>query len=197
MKKLFLLSFFTFFLISCGSTKNTGKVPEAIIGKNETTTKTVRKVNPHKNTKIAKRENEEVINEEIGEESPKTIKNDIIDYAKTFQGTRYKFGGTTNAGMDCSGLVFTAFQKENITLPRISRDMATKGILISFKDIEAGDLVFFKTSKKNAITHVGLVVESKRGEVKFIHSTTQAGVIISSMDEDYWKKSFVTVRRVI
>ena len=99
--------------------------------------------------------------------------------------------------MDCSGLVFTAFQKENITLPRISRDMATKGILISFKDIEEGDLVFFKTSSRNTINHVGLVVEAKRGEVKFIHSTTRAGVIISSLDEDYWKKAFVEVRRVI
>ncbi len=197
MKKLFLLSFFTLFLISCGSTKNTGKVPEAIIGKNETTTKTVRKVNSHKNNKIVDKEKEETANEEGSEESSKSIKKDIIDYAKTFQGTRYKFGGTTNAGMDCSGLVYTAFQKENITLPRISRDMATKGILISFKDIEAGDLVFFKTSKKNTITHVGLVVESKRGEVRFIHSTTHAGVIISSLDEDYWKKAFVEVRRII
>lgn len=197
MKKLFLLSFFTLFLISCGSTKNTGKVSETIIGKNETPNKTVRKVNPHKNNKISERENEEIANEEITEESPKKIKNEIIDYAKTFQGTRYKFGGTTKAGMDCSGLVFTAFQTQNITLPRISREMATKGILISYKDIEEGDLVFFKTSRKNTITHVGLVVESKRGEVKFIHSTTQAGVIISSLDEDYWKKAFVEVRRVI
>ena len=99
--------------------------------------------------------------------------------------------------MDCSGLVYTAFQKENITLPRISRDMAKKGILISFKDIEEGDLVFFKTSSRNTINHVGLVVEAKHGEVKFIHSTTRAGVIISSLDEDYWKKAFVEVRRVI
>jgi cell wall-associated NlpC family hydrolase len=195
MKKLLLLSFFALFLFSCGSTKNTGKVPEAIVGKNAS--KTVRKVNTHKNNKVAKEENEGEAHTENNEESPKEIKREIIDYAKTFQGTRYKFGGTTEAGMDCSGLVYTAFQKENITLPRISRDMATKGILISFKDIEAGDLVFFKTSRKNTITHVGLVVEAKRGEVLFIHSTTRAGVIISSLDEAYWKKAFVEVRRVI
>jgi len=196
MRKLLFLSFFALFLISCGSTKNTGKVPEAIIGKKETRTKTTRKVNPHKNNKIvAKRDDENT--SEASEESPKEIKKGIIDYAKTFEGTRYKFGGTTDAGMDCSGLVYTAFQKENITLPRISRDMAKKGILISFKDIEEGDLVFFKTSSRNTINHVGLVVEAKRGEVKFIHSTTRAGVIISSLDEDYWKKTFVEVRRVI
>lgn len=194
MRKQLLLFFFALFLISCGSTKNTGKVPEAIIGKNSPKTKTVRKVNAHKNTKITANEAEEITE---NNEKPKEIKREIIDYAKTFQGTRYKFGGTTDAGMDCSGLVYTAFQKENITLPRISRDMATKGILISFKDIKEGDLVFFKTSSRNTINHVGLVVESKRGEVKFIHSTTRAGVIISSLDENYWKKAFVEVRRVI
>ena len=196
MRKLLFLSFFALFLISCGSTKNTGKVPEVIIGKNETKTKNTRKVNPHKNNKIVTKRKDDN-DSENKEESPKEIKKGIIDYAKTFQGTRYKFGGTTDAGMDCSGLVYTAFQKENITLPRISRDMATKGILISFKDIEEGDLVFFKTSSRNTINHVGLVVEAKRGEVKFIHSTTRAGVIISSLDEDYWKKAFVEVRRVI
>lgn len=195
MQKLLFISLFTLFLISCGSTKNTGKVPEVIIGKNDT--KTVRKVNPHKNNKITNREKKEETEDTDKEESPKAVKKEIINYAKTFQGTRYKFGGTTDAGMDCSGLVYTAFQKENITLPRISRDMATKGILISFKDIEEGDLVFFKTSRKNTITHVGLVVEAKRGEVKFIHATTHAGVIISSLDEEYWKKAFVEVRRII
>lgn len=196
MRKLLFLSFFALFLISCGSTKNTGKIPESIIGKNEVKTKTTRKVSPHKNNKITAKRDDENTSED-SEESPKEIKKGIIDYAKTFQGTRYKFGGTTDAGMDCSGLVYTAFQKENITLPRISRDMATKGILISFKNIEEGDLVFFKTSSRNTINHVGLVVEAKRGEVKFIHSTTRAGVIISSLDEDYWKKAFVEVRRVI
>ncbi|MBK5214667.1 MAG: C40 family peptidase [Flavobacteriaceae bacterium] len=203
MKKILFLSFFAVFLISCGSTKpvhrggNTGKVPEAIIGKTDSKPKTVRKVDAHPNNDLAARKKEEEAALENAEESPKEIKKEIIEYAKTFQGTKYKFGGTTEAGMDCSGLVCTAFQKENISLPRISRDMATKGILISFKDIEAGDLVFFKTSRKNTITHVGLVVEAKRGEVKFIHSTTQAGVIISSLDEAYWKKAFVEVRRVI
>ena len=190
MKKLLLLSIFSLFLFSCGSTKNTGKVPVEIIGK-VNAEKISENPKRHNRTKIAG------IAAEIEDDKPKDVRENIIEYAKTFQGTRYKFGGTTESGMDCSGLVYTAFQVENITLPRISRDMATKGILISFKDIEEGDLVFFKTSRKNAITHVGLVVEAKRGEVKFIHSTTHAGVIISSLDEDYWKKAFVEVRRII
>lgn len=197
MKKLLILSFFTLFLISCGSTKNTGKVPEAIVSKTDSTPKKVDNRAPQKKRKVVNNNTETTPESDVAEESPKEIKREIIAYAKTFEGTKYKFGGTTEAGMDCSGLVSVAFQKENISLPRISRDMATKGILISYKDIEEGDLVFFKTSSKNTITHVGLVVEVKRGDVKFIHSTTRAGVIISSLDEDYWKKAFVEVRRVI
>ena len=197
MKKILLLFVFALFLISCGSTKNTGKIPEAIIGSETVKSKPSRRIDPNKNIATSKGKTRKEAIEEIEEVKPKEIRENIIDFAKTFEGTRYKFGGTTKAGMDCSGLVYTAFQTENITLPRISRDMATKGILISFKDIEEGDLVFFKTSRKNAINHVGLVVEAKRGEVKFIHSTIRAGVIISSMDEDYWKKAFVEVRRII
>lgn len=193
MKKLLPFLLLVFFLVSCGSTKNTGKVPEIISGKEMAKTKPYKKVKSK--SKITA--NEEKVEEKIEEEKPKEIRENIIDYAKTFQGTRYKFGGTNEAGMDCSGLVYTSFKKENITLPRISRDMAKEGVLISFKDIEEGDLVFFKTSRKNTITHVGLVVEARRGKVMFIHSTTHAGVIISSLEEDYWKKAFVEVRRII
>ncbi|MCB0458289.1 MAG: C40 family peptidase, partial [Flavobacteriaceae bacterium] len=85
-----------------------------------------------------------------------------------------------------------------ITLPRISRDMATQGIPINLEESKEGDLLFFQTNaKKKVINHVGLVVETKNGEIFFIHSTVQKGVIISSMEEPYWKNSFVKVRRVI
>ena len=122
----------------------------------------------------------------------------IVKYAKTFNGTKYKFGGTTKKGMDCSGLIYTSYKKESIMMPRISRDMATKGKRISLSKAQKGDLLFFKTNKnKNTINHVGLVVENKRGEIFFIHATSSLGVIISSLDERYWKNSFVEVRRVI
>lgn len=124
-------------------------------------------------------------------------KIEIIDYAKSFQGTKYKFGGTSKAGIDCSGLVCSAFEQQDIQLPRISRDMANQGFQITLKDVEPGDLIFFKTDNRRTINHVGLVVESDDGDIRFIHSTTQRGVIISSLDETYWKRSFVQARRVI
>lgn len=122
----------------------------------------------------------------------------IVSYAKTFTGTCYKFGGTSQKGMDCSGLVYVSFKKEQITLPRVSRDMAKKGKLIPVSEAKKGDLLFFKTNKnRSVINHVGLVVDSKNGEVYFIHATTSKGVIISSLHEKYWKRAFIEARKVI
>lgn len=199
MKKIFFLSFFTLFLFSCGTTHRTTKNPHRdIIGnRNPHHTRVVKSESSSKdNRKVAEPSTTELFGDNENKDTYE-IKEEIINYAKTFEGTRYKYGGTTKSGMDCSGLICTAFQSENIDLPRVSREMATKGVPVSLKNIEKGDLIFFKTSSRNTISHVGLVVEAKKGEVKFIHSTTSAGVIISSLDETYWKKAFAEVRRVI
>lgn len=123
----------------------------------------------------------------------------IIDYSKQFLGTRYKWGGTTKRGMDCSGLVHESFKAHQIYLPRISRDIAKKGKKIALKETLKGDLLFFKTgkSRRNAINHVGLVVDIKNNAIYFIHATTSKGVIISSLNEGYWKSVFTEVRRVL
>lgn len=130
---------------------------------------------------------------------PATSKTDrIIQQAQAFSGTRYKFGGTTSKGMDCSGLVYVAFQKENIVLPRVSRDMATKGAPVKKGSIKKGDLVFFRTNKNSKkINHVGLVTTVKDGEIFFIHASTSKGVMTSSLQNPYWKGVYVQARRVI
>ncbi len=122
----------------------------------------------------------------------------IIDYAKTFEGVRYKYGGTTKKGMDCSGLIYISFKKEDVELPRISRYMAKQGKRISLENARKGDLLFFRTNKnRNEINHVGLIVKSANGNIEFIHSTTSKGVITSSLYESYWKLAFIEARRVL
>ena len=122
----------------------------------------------------------------------------IISEAKRYEGTRYKFGGTTKSGMDCSGLVYVAFKENNVALPRVSRDMAKRGTKVSLRTAKEGDLVFFQTNKnRNVINHVGLVTSVKGGEIKFIHSSSSRGVMISSLEENYWKSAFKEVRRII
>ncbi len=124
--------------------------------------------------------------------------DNIINYAITFSGTRYKYGGTTNKGMDCSGLIYISFKKEAIALPRVSRDMAKQGQQITLQKAKKGDLLFFKTSKNSKdINHVGLIVNSENGNIKFIHATTSKGVITSSLSEPYWKLAFIEVRQIL
>ena len=100
----------------------------------------------------------------------------IAEHALKFEGTRYKYGGTTSKGMDCSGLVYTSFLEEDIQLPRVSRDMAREGEKISTNQVNVGDLLFFKTSSRSKqINHVGLVVDIMPGQILFIHSTSSRG----------------------
>ncbi len=124
--------------------------------------------------------------------------NNIINVAKSYKGTPYRFGGTTAQGLDCSGLMNLAFEAEGINLPRVSRDIAAEGFRISLHEAKAGDLVFFKTNpRRNVINHVGLVVEVFLDKIYFIHSSSSRGVIISSLEETYWKNNFTEIRRVI
>lgn len=122
---------------------------------------------------------------------------DIINTAKKNLGSPYKAGGTTSAGFDCSGLVYVSFKKYDILLPRASIDMSKVGKQLKQKDIQKGDLIFFKTNGKSVINHVGLVTDVNDDEIKFIHSSSQKGVMISSTKEPYFKNSYAQANRVI
>ena len=122
----------------------------------------------------------------------------IIDHALQFLGTKYKYGGTTPEGFDCSGLVYTSFLQNKIELPRSSRDMAQLGEQLELPNVRTGDLLFFITDRrKNNINHVGLVVELDADNIYFIHSSTSRGVIISALNENYWRQHFVMARRIL
>lgn len=123
----------------------------------------------------------------------------IVNNAMQFEGVRYRGGGTTTEGMDCSGMVYTTFKIFDITLPRSSRDMAKAGREIKLSDVRKGDLLFFDNNRsRRGINHVGIVTEiTPEGEVLFLHSSTSSGVIVSSMKEPYYDKTFVQANRVI
>ncbi|MFA5620092.1 MAG: C40 family peptidase [Weeksellaceae bacterium] len=120
----------------------------------------------------------------------------VLKEAYRFVGTPYRYGGTTNKGMDCSGLVINAYDVVGINMPRISKDQAKEGKEIKLKDVREGDLVFFNTSG-SGISHVGIVDKVKNGEIYFIHASTSQGVIVSTLENEYWKKRFVKATRVL
>jgi len=122
----------------------------------------------------------------------------IVKYAKTFDGTRYKYGGTTKSGMDCSGLIYTSYKKHDVNLPRTTSGLKGTGEWIDLKEVNVGDLVFFATNKNSRnVNHVGIVTNVRTGNVEFIHASTSRGVMISSIAEKYWYFSFVQARRVL
>ena len=124
-----------------------------------------------------------------------TVSN-VVQKARSFTGSPYKYGGTTAAGFDCSGLVTVAFQSVNLALPRTSYDMASVGRAITTNDIEVGDLVFFVTSKTgDRINHVGIVTEiGKDSNIRFIHAS-DSGVREDNLGSKYYKSTFVKAVR--
>ena len=121
----------------------------------------------------------------------------LIRKASEHLGTRYRSGGTTSAGYDCSGLMFATFQNIDMTLPRSSHEMANYGIRINRSQAQKGDLIFFATFGGRRVSHVGMVTEVVDGVIKFIHSSTGSGVIVSSLNEAYYARTFVQVNRVL
>ena len=127
----------------------------------------------------------------------KTAVQTVIETARSFTGVRYKWGGTTRAGMDCSGLLLISFKAAGIDLPRTSKAQSKYGKGVSIRELQPGDLVFFKAGKYNPkITHVGMVTEVRgQKDVRFIHASTKLGVIESNLFSDYYHNIFAKARR--
>lgn len=121
----------------------------------------------------------------------------LINNALSFVGVKYHGGGSSTSGMDCSGMVTAVFNIFDLKLPRSSHEMAAVGEKREEKDIQKGDLIFFKTNGRGVINHVGMVIDVLNDEIKFVHSSTSNGVMVSSTKEPYYKKSFVQANKVL
>lgn len=122
----------------------------------------------------------------------------VIQTAKTFRGTPYKYGGTTRAGMDCSALVFHSYQAVGLNLPRRSEDQSKLGQKVNLTQVKPGDLLFFATGKRrNQVTHSGIVTEAAKDDVRFIHASSSLGVTEDYMSNSYWKRAFLFATRLL
>ncbi|OCT14852.1 cell wall lytic activity [Paenibacillus pectinilyticus] len=118
-----------------------------------------------------------------------TVSEQIIQAATAYQGTPYRWGGTTPSGFDCSGFVRYLFEAKGIDLPRTSVQMYDQaGTRVT--DLKTGDLVFFASG---IVNHVGIYL----GNNQFISATTSGGVAIDSLSSSYWGSRYVGAKRVL
>ncbi len=120
------------------------------------------------------------------------VRNQIVKAAQTFVGVPYRWGGTTvRRGFDCSGLTMAVFKLNGLNLPRTSRQQFQRGCAVSRDKLIKGDLVFFDTAGRGAVSHVGIYV----GDNKFIHAPrTGKTVRLSSLSSPYYEKRYYGAR---
>lgn len=119
--------------------------------------------------------------------------DELIRSAMGFLGVAYRFGGASPTGFDCSGFMQYVFRKSfGVNLPRTSAAQAGIGSHVSRSELQAGDMVFFRTHGSR-ISHVGMYV----GGGRFIHAPrTGKRIEITSLSNKYWNSRYATARRV-
>lgn len=127
---------------------------------------------------------------------------DMLSLANSFIGLRYRYGGSTPKGFDCSGFTSYIFSQFGYELQRSSRDQyRCDGELVDKMQVQPGDLIFFtgRNSKSSNVGHVGIVIDGDpvTGEITFIHSACTSGISINTTDDPYYAKRFIGVKRVI
>ena len=130
----------------------------------------------------------QILNVEI-----ETVKNlALLNFIEEWWRTRYRFGGSSKSGIDCSA--FAGLLQRNVygnELPRMAKEQYKLCEKISREEINEGDLVFFNT--RGGVSHVGVYLANGY----FVHSSTKEGVTISSLDEDYYHRKFISAGRII
>jgi cell wall-associated NlpC family hydrolase len=117
----------------------------------------------------------------------------LYQFIDEWYATRYRFGGTTKNGIDCSSLMqkiyLAAYNKD---IPRTAVTQYAATLRISKDELEEGDLIFFHTTRKG-ISHVGLYL----GNNRFVHASSSRGVIISELTEEYYVRAYRAAGRFV
>ena len=121
---------------------------------------------------------------------------EIANYALTFVGYPYVYGGSSPSGFDCSGFTQYVYKQFGYSLNRTASNQLQNGTPVSMSELLPGDLVLFKRAGtgSSAASHVGLYI----GNGQFVHaSTAKVGVIVSDLDSAYYTTGFVGGRRIV
>jgi cell wall-associated NlpC family hydrolase len=116
----------------------------------------------------------------------------LLESVDEWYGVRYRRGGNTKTGVDCSGFTVAVYATVyGMNLPRVSREQYRISRKISTTELQQGDLVFFNTTGRG-VSHVGVYL----GNSRFIHASVSRGVMVNSLFESYYVKRFVGAGRI-
>jgi len=118
------------------------------------------------------------------------VKEKLYRQYHSWRGVKYREGGLSKKGVDCSGFVYLTYQQQfNKVLPRTTELLSTIGEPVNQDELRAGDLVFFKTGWK--LRHVGIYL----GNDEFVHASSSRGVRISNLKSPWWEDAYWMARR--
>ena len=120
------------------------------------------------------------------------VKQILNQQYRDWNRVQHRMGGTSKKGVDCSGLVYQTYRtKLGVNIPRSTEHQSKIGLKVKQKQLRAGDLVFFKTGLFTR--HVGMYIDKGN----FLHVSSKKGVMISNLDEPYWRKTYWKAQRVL
>lgn len=120
------------------------------------------------------------------------VRQALLSQHQRWVGTPYRLGGTNERGIDCSALIQNVYRDTfNMELPRTTRQQVKQGRLVNRSELQAGDLVFFKPP--GPYRHAGIYI----GDGRFMHASSSRGVMISRLDNSYWKRYYWQSRRAL
>lgn len=125
----------------------------------------------------------------VNVENISETRKEILEYAASFLGVKYKYGGASPSGFDCSGFTKYVYAHFDISLARSTADQYSSSVKkISRDQLQPGDLIFWSNGKKGVVGHVGIYV----GNNEFIHAPSPGGVVeYESMDTSYYAKRVI------
>lgn len=138
----------------------------------------------------------------VSQAQTRELADSLVDYGTMFLGKPYRRAGTGPNSFDCSGFTSYVYRHFGISLPHSSAAQGNVGRAVegNLTNLQKGDLVLFSGSRiSNTIGHVGIFIEMdpSGNSFSFIHAAVNGGVRISHSDEDYYRKRFRAVRRVL
>lgn len=127
-----------------------------------------------------------------------SLADSILEHGFSLVGTPYRYGGNSaKTGFDCSGFVSYLYRNEaGLELPRTTREMIKLDApKVARNELEPGDLVLFNDRGRGLVSHAGIYI----GDDQFIHSSSRrsGGVRVDSLDDAYWRASFMQAKRVL